>query len=95
MPFAIGVWHDVLTRRATGPHSCPGKALAWQELRYCLSRVVLAFDMEFQPGFDVQAFRDGILNVRTTLLEKDMFMKVSRRAGVDLDKAFATLESEI
>ncbi|OJT10972.1 Cytochrome P450 67 [Trametes pubescens] len=85
----------VLASFSFGPHSCPGKALAWQKLRYCLSRVVLAFDMEFQPGFDVQAFRDGILNVRTTLLEKDMFMKVSRRAGVDLDKAFATLESEI
>ncbi|KAI0833790.1 cytochrome P450 [Trametes gibbosa] len=82
---------SVLASFSFGPHSCVGKALALQELRYALARVVLAYDMAFHPAFDVQAFRDGILNMRTTLLEKDLFMHVTRRPGVDLDKVFATL----
>lgn len=61
-------------------------------MRYALARGVLAYDMAFHPDFDVQAFRDGILNMRTTLLEKDLFMHVTRRPGVDLDKVFATLD---
>ncbi|KAI0636113.1 cytochrome P450 [Trametes polyzona] len=84
----------VLASFSFGPHSCIGKTLAWQELRYALSRVVLAFDMAFHPEFDPKAFRDGILNMRTTLLEKEMFMRVTRRPGVDLDKVFATLEAQ-
>lgn len=60
-------------------------------MRYVLGRLVLAYDMEFQPGFDVRAFRDGFLNIRTALFEKPLNMKLTRRPGIDLNPVFAKL----
>ncbi len=50
-----------------------------------LARLLLAFDFEFRDGFDVTGFRSGIFNQRTMFLEKRLFIKVTRRPGVDLD----------
>ena len=66
---------------------CIAKAFALQEMRYVLSRIVLAFDITPADGFDAQAFRDGILNMRTTVLEKDLHVKVKRRPDLG-SKAF-------
>ncbi len=68
-----------------GPHSCIGKTLAYHEMRYVLSRVVLIYDIEFAPGFDPQAFRDGIVNIRTTYMTTPLRMRLTRRPGIDLD----------
>lgn len=68
-----------------GAHSCIGKVLAYHQMRLALARLLLAFDFELQKGFDVAGFRSGILNMRTMFLEKELYVKVTRRPGVDLD----------
>lgn len=73
-----------------GPHACVAKNFAFQEMRFVLARLILAYDMALPKGFDVKAFRDGILNMRTTLLEKKLYVHVARRDGIDLDRAFKT-----
>ncbi len=78
----------------TGAHSCIGKALAYHEMRYVLARIVLAYDLELKPGFNVEEFRGGMQNMRTTLLEHDLHMRVIRRPGVDLELLFAKLDSQ-
>ncbi|PIL32218.1 cytochrome P450 [Ganoderma sinense ZZ0214-1] len=68
-----------------GAHSCIGKVLAYHQMRLALARLLLAFDFELQKGFDVAGFRSGILNMRTMFLEKELYVRVTRRPGVDLD----------
>ena len=54
-------------------------------MRFALARLLLAFEFELRDGFDVAGFRAGILNMRTMILEKELYVKVTRRPGVDLD----------
>lgn len=54
-------------------------------MRLALARLLLAFDFELPKDFDPVAFRAGILNIRTTFLEEPLYVKVTRRPGVDLD----------
>ncbi|PIL32262.1 cytochrome P450 [Ganoderma sinense ZZ0214-1] len=68
-----------------GAHSCIGKVLAYHQMRLALARLLLAFDFELQEGFDVAGFRAGILNMRTMFLEKELYVKITRRPGVNLD----------
>lgn len=56
-------------------------------MRYLLARLVLAYDMEFPSGFDAHAFRDGLLNMRTTVMEKELVMRFVPR--VDLGSELA------
>ncbi len=67
----------------SGPHVCIAKAFAYQEMRYVLARLVLAFDITTGDSFDAKGFRDGILNTRTTILEQDLIVKAERRPGLD------------
>ncbi|KAH9902440.1 cytochrome P450 [Cubamyces lactineus] len=76
----------VLTSFSFGPHYCMGKTLAYHQMRYALTRLILAFDMEFEEGFDPEAFNDGLLNMRTVLMKKKLRISVKRRPGVDLEK---------
>ena len=69
-----------------GPYYCIGKPLAYHQMRYALTRLILAFDMEFEKGFDVVAFRDGVLNMRTMFLKKELRVRVQKRPGVDFEK---------
>ena len=50
-----------------------------------LGRLLLAFDFELKDDFEVVRFRAGILNMRTMFLEQQLFVRVTRRPGVDLD----------
>ncbi|KAI0750011.1 cytochrome P450 [Daedaleopsis nitida] len=75
---------SILASFSFGPHSCIGKALAYQQMRLALSRLILALDMELPPGFDATGFRAGILNMRTMFLEKKLYVKCSPRPGVNL-----------
>ncbi|KAM5544703.1 hypothetical protein V8D89_001601 [Ganoderma adspersum] len=68
-----------------GAHSCIGKVLAYHQMRLALARLLLAFDFELQDGFDAAGFRSGILNMRTMFLEKKLYVRVTRRTGVDFD----------
>ena len=61
-----------------------GKALAYQQLRYLISRIVLAYEMSFARGFDSRRFYDGIRHVRTVLLDIPLLVSVKRRKGVNL-----------
>ncbi|KZT05810.1 cytochrome P450 [Laetiporus sulphureus 93-53] len=69
---------------SSGPHACIGKAFAYQEMRLVLARLVLNYDMELAAGFDVQAYRDGILNMRTTILQKPLMVRAVRRSELRL-----------
>ncbi|KAI0788191.1 cytochrome P450 [Fomes fomentarius] len=71
-----------------GPHACVAKNFAYQAMRLVLARLIVAYDMSLPKGFDIKGFHDGILNMRTTILEKKLYVCVERRPGVDLDKAF-------
>lgn len=62
-----------------------GKPLAYNQMRYVMARLVLAYDMYFKPGFDVQAFRDGILGRGTPHFEVPLQMGFRRRPGVHFD----------
>ena len=42
-------------------------------------------DIKVADGFDAQAFRDGILNMRTTILEERLMVSVKRREGVNIE----------
>ncbi|KAI0648753.1 cytochrome P450 [Trametes meyenii] len=76
----------VLASFSYGSHYCIGRALAYHQMRYALARILLAFEVSFEEDFDVPAFRSGILNMRTMLLEKDLCVSVRPRPGVDLGK---------
>ena len=54
-------------------------------MRLALARLLLAFDFELEGGLDVAGFRAGILNMRTMFLKKELYVRVTRRPGVDLD----------
>ena len=54
-------------------------------MRIALARLILAFDFELPKDFDAVAFRSGIRNMRTMFIEKGLFVKISRRPGVDID----------
>lgn len=71
----------------TGPYACTGKHLAYNEMRYTLARLVLAFDMEFSPTFDIPGFLDGLLAFRTSMFEKPLIMRFFRRSDVGFDQA--------
>ncbi|KAI8969884.1 cytochrome P450 [Trametes punicea] len=76
----------VLSSFSFGPYYCIGKNLAYHQMRYALTRLILAFDLEFEKGFDPVAFKDGILNMRTMFLKRELRVRVTRRPGVDLEK---------
>ncbi|GBE89919.1 hypothetical protein SCP_1702450 [Sparassis crispa] len=71
---------------SSGPHVCVAKAFAYQEMRFVTARLVLAHDMKLEEGFDVKAYRDGILNMRTTVLQSPLMVKATKRRGFDLAK---------
>ncbi|OJT12196.1 Tryprostatin B 6-hydroxylase [Trametes pubescens] len=75
----------VNTACTAGQHACMGKTLAYQKMRYVLARLVLAYDMHFKPGFDVHAFREGIIGKGTPHLEVPLHMSFQRRPGVHFD----------
>lgn len=64
-----------------GPHMCIAKAFAYQQMRHVLARLVLNYDMQLPKGFDTRAYRDGILNMRTTILKHPLDVTVKRRAA--------------
>ncbi|KAJ7488119.1 cytochrome P450 [Mycena latifolia] len=59
---------------SSGPHVCVGKSFAYQEMRYMIARVVLVYDFKLAPNFDANKFRDGILNMRTTVLKEPLMV---------------------
>jgi len=73
----------MLATFSSGPYACVAKQFAYQEMRYVITRLVLTLDMSLPATFDQQAFEDGLLNMRTNVLDKPLWMKVSPRKGVD------------
>lgn len=60
---------------------CIGKNLAMQEMRACLARLVLTFDMELPEYFDINAFRQGLRHMRTTFYIRPLLVKMTRQEG--------------
>ncbi|KAI0788198.1 cytochrome P450 [Fomes fomentarius] len=79
---------SILASFSFGPYACVARNFAFQEMRFVIARLLLAYDMSLPRKFDIQAFRDGILNMRTTILEKPLIVCIARREKVDLDKSF-------
>lgn len=75
-----------LSSFSSGPYVCVAKVFAYQEMRYVLARLILAYDMHLPPNFDTEGFRKGILNMRTTTLEKTLWVHVERRSGVNMEQ---------
>ena len=48
-------------------------------MRHALARLVLNMDVHPVEDFDVKAFRNGVLNMRTTILEKPFIVRVNHR----------------
>lgn len=67
-----------------GPHACIAKAFAYQEMRYVLARLVLCVDIKPVDGFNVAGFRNGVTNMRTTILEEPLMVNVKRRPGAKI-----------
>ncbi|KAL0947701.1 hypothetical protein HGRIS_013787 [Hohenbuehelia grisea] len=72
---------------SSGPHVCIAKPFAYQEMRHVIARLVLAYDMELPGYFDAKRYRDGILNMRTTILQHRLPVVVRRRPGLSWEKA--------
>lgn len=77
---------SALASFSSGPYVCVAKVFAYQEMRYVLARLILAYDMHCPPNFDTEGFRMGILNMRTTILEKTLWVHVERRPGVNIEQ---------
>ena len=55
-------------------------------MRHVLARLVLNMDIYPVDDFDAKAFRDGILNMRTTILQRPFTVRAKRRGdAVPLD----------
>ncbi|THH05069.1 hypothetical protein EW146_g10002 [Bondarzewia mesenterica] len=85
MPGGLGTG-SILNKAAlvsfsSGPYVCIGKSFAIQEMRLCLARLVLTFDMTLPPSFDSKLFYKGLRNMRTTILDKPLLVKAVRREG--------------
>lgn len=70
---------NALVSFSAGQYVCIGKAFALQEMRYVVSRLVLALNMEFADGFDVEAFARGVRNMRTNMFALPLLVKPSER----------------
>lgn len=49
------------------------------EIRHCLARVLLTYDMRLPDNFDIPGYRNGILNMRTTVMETPLVVYPKRR----------------
>lgn len=54
-------------------------------MRYVLARLVLCMDIKPVDGFDAAGFRNGITNMRTTILEENLMVNVKRRPGAKIE----------
>nr|VWP01008.1 Cytochrome P450 monooxygenase AKT7 (EC (AK-toxin biosynthesis protein 7) [Ganoderma boninense] len=75
----------MLTSFAYGRHACNGRGFAYHQMRMALARLLLALEFELPGDFDAAKFRSGIVNIRTTFLQEPLYVKVTRRHGVDLE----------
>ncbi|GJE88938.1 cytochrome P450 [Phanerochaete sordida] len=73
-----------LSSFSSGPHACVARQLAYMEMRHVLARLVLNLDISPVQGFDPEAFRGGIMNMRTTILEQPFMVVVRNRRGTDV-----------
>ncbi|KAK7701449.1 hypothetical protein SLS57_011734 [Botryosphaeria dothidea] len=82
-------WEGVDTREealaflpfSKGIFSCPGKTLAYQELRHLLSRIALKFDIEFAPGEDGVEFERHPMDTFTMTNQPLQMVFKARKRG--------------
>ncbi|KAF7360800.1 Cytochrome P450 [Mycena venus] len=66
-----------------GPYGCLGKALALQELRVVVARLVLDFHLEPATNFDAGAYSQRIRNIRTTFFPEPLLVKLKCKESED------------
>ncbi|KAK7537322.1 cytochrome P450 [Phyllosticta citribraziliensis] len=64
-----------------GAYACPGKNLAYMEMRSVLSRLALRFDLAFAPGETGVAFDEGPMDTFTMLLPPLHLVLTERKKG--------------
>ncbi|KAF8069224.1 cytochrome P450 [Lyophyllum atratum] len=64
----------------SGRFVCIAKTFALHELRFVLGRLILNLELNLAPGFDVDQFRRGIRNLRTTVFDYPLMVEVKPRA---------------
>ena len=74
--------HSIWLNKSIGPYVCIAKSFALQEMRLVIARLVLKLDMSFPPNFDVAGFRNGIVNMRTTVFEQPLLVKPTKRSKI-------------
>ncbi|KAI0341082.1 cytochrome P450 [Trametopsis cervina] len=70
---------SAMTPFSSGPYVCVAKKFAVQEMRHVLARLVLTFDMTLPEELGSEKWLDGFKNYRTTIFEKPLLAKVTRR----------------
>ncbi|RDB27043.1 hypothetical protein Hypma_005048 [Hypsizygus marmoreus] len=63
----------------SGRFVCIAKTFAMHELRFVLARLILNLEIRFAPGFDIDLFRRGIRNMRTTVFDHPLLVTVAPR----------------
>jgi hypothetical protein len=48
-------------------------------MRYAMARLALAYNLKLAQNFDVKKYRDGILNMRTTILKERLLVHATLR----------------
>jgi cytochrome P450 len=51
---------DAFIPFSTGPTSCPGKSLAWMEMRMVVSVMISRFHLQLDPSYDPQRWLDDM-----------------------------------
>ncbi|KAK7513236.1 cytochrome P450 [Phyllosticta citriasiana] len=64
-----------------GVYACPGKNLAYMEMRSVLSRLALRFDLAFAPGETGVAFDEGPMDTFTLMLPPLHLVLTERKKG--------------
>lgn len=61
---------------STGPAGCPGKLLAWAEMRLILAKLVWAFDISVDPDRIIDWTK---LKAMMTVEKEPMFLRLKKR----------------
>ncbi|KAJ7767962.1 cytochrome P450 [Mycena maculata] len=75
---------SVVTTFTSGPHGCPGRGFAIQQMRHVIARLVLAFDLTLSPSLSPGMFLKGFRNIRSHMFDLPLIVKVVRRRGTSL-----------
>jgi len=60
-----------------GPFGCPGRQLAYLEMRVALVKILLCYNLRIPPWFDARQFFNGVRNRRATTFRYPLYLQLS------------------